>query len=210
MNTNLVGEILSAVLETTEQAVNSALRLDPFTCSELAKLHGKVIAVDIDGFNLRLFCLPGPTGITLLSQYPGDADTILQGSPLALLQLMHASQTSQLLLSKEVTITGDIELGQRVKTILTRSQIDIEELVAKLTGDVLAHQGAVLLRETQRWWQGSQSRISRDFADFLQFEQPILPRREHFTAFTDGVETLRDDVARVAARIDLLRTRLTR
>ncbi len=207
---SLASEALCTALETAEQAINLALQLDPDTLSALAQLHGKTIAVEVEGLGLTLFCLPGPTGVTLLTQYQGKPDTVLSGRPLALLQLAQHSDASSLLFKGEVRIHGDIELGQRFKAILQHAQIDAEELLAKVSGDVIAHQAGVLWRECQRWWQGSRARLAQDVVDYLQYEQQAIPQREHVNRFTTGVETLRDDVARLAARIERLQARLSR
>ncbi len=207
---SLASELFCGLIETAEQALNAALGLDPDTLRALAQLHGKVIAVEVEGMALTLYCLPGPTGLTLLSQYQGEADTVLQGRPLALLQLAQHDDASKLLLQREIRIHGDIELGQRFKAILQRSQIDIEELIARASGDVIAHQGAVLWREAQQWWQASRSRLAQDTVEYLHYEQHAIPRREQVNAFSTGVETLRDDVARLSARIAKLHSRLTK
>lgn len=207
---SLASEALCTIMETVEQAVNLALRLDPDTLKTLAQLHGKVIAVEVEGLGLSLYCLPGPTGLTLLTHYSGAADTVLAGRPLALLQLAQRSDASTLLFKGEIRIRGDIELGQRFKAILQRAQIDGEELLAKVSGDVIAHQAGVMWRECQRWWQGSRARLVQDAVDYLHYEQPAIPQREHVNTFSAGVETLRDDVARLAARIERLQARLSR
>lgn len=206
---SLASELFCGLIETAEQAVNTALSLDPDTRHALAQLHGKVIAVEVEGIGLTIYCLPGPTGLSLLTQYQGQADTVLQGRPLALLQLTRHDDASHLLLQREIRIRGDVELGQRFKAILQRSQIDSEELLARASGDVIAHQGAVLWREAQQWWQASRTRLAHDTVEYLQYEQLAVPRREQVNAFSSGVETLRDDVARLAARIAKLHTRLT-
>lgn len=210
MNTSLSRELWCSAVELAEQAINTALRLDPATVTAFGRLHGKVIAVEVEGLALTVYCLPGPTGLTLLSTYQGSPDTTIRGRPLALLQLAGRADSSSLLFRGDIAITGDIELGQRFKAILARTQVDFEELVSRISGDVVAHQGGVLLRECRRWWQASRERLHRDAADYLQFEQQLLPRREQIEAFASGVETLRDDVARLAARLDYLHTRLTR
>jgi ubiquinone biosynthesis accessory factor UbiJ len=207
---SLASEALCTAMETAEQAVNLALRLDPDTLRALAQLHGKVIAVEVEGLGLTLYCLPGPTGMTLLTHYSGAADTVLRGRPLALLQLAQRRDASTLLFQGDIRIHGDIELGQRFKAILQRAQLDAEEVLAKVSGDVIAHQSGVLWRECQRWWQASRTRLARDAVDYLQYEQQVLPQREHVNTFSAGVEALRDDVARLAARIERLRSRLSR
>ncbi|MBI3561611.1 MAG: SCP2 sterol-binding domain-containing protein [Gammaproteobacteria bacterium] len=205
-----LAEAWCGALEIVEQGINRLLRLDPVTLTALAALHGKVIALEIEGLGITLYCLPGPHGITLLSHYPAAADTVLRGRPLALLRLARATDSSGLLFSGSVTIRGDIELGQRFKAILSRSALDLEEPLSRLSGDVLAHHIGVLLRNTQGWWRASRERLTRDAVEYLQEEQQAAPSRTEVNRFNHAVETLRDDVARLKARLALLHTRLIR
>lgn len=205
---SIAAELLCAAIETTEQAINACLRSDPVSLAALAQLHGKVIAVEIEGPAVRVYCLPGPEGINLLTHYTAEADTLLRGTPLALLQLALHTDSSAVLFKGAVTLQGDIELGQRFKAILSHLQIDWEELLSRFSGDVVAHKFGFFMRECQDWWRHSRGRLQHNAVEYLQQELHSLPLRNQAEAFATAVETLRDDVARLSARIDHLYQRL--
>ena len=94
---SIAAELLCACIEGAEQTINTCLRLDPVSLAAFAQLHGKVIAVDIEGLAARLYCLPGPEGLSLLTQYAGEPDTVLRGTPLGLLQLALQTDSSAVL-----------------------------------------------------------------------------------------------------------------
>jgi len=205
---SIAAELLCAGIETTEQAINACLRLDPVSLAAIAQLHGKIIAVEIEGPAVRIYCLPGLDGINLLTHYAGEPDTLLRGTPLGLLQLALHTDSSAVLFKGAVTISGDIELGQRFKTILSRLQLDWEEVLSRFSGDVFAHKFGFFIRECQDWWHNSRGRLQRDAVEYLQQELFSIPPRNQVETFASAVETLRDDVARLSARIAQLRQQL--
>ncbi|MEJ2452215.1 MAG: sterol-binding protein, partial [Gammaproteobacteria bacterium] len=112
----------------------------------------------------------------------------------------------QVLLAGEVKIEGDVELGRQFKHVLDRLQFDWEEALAKISGDVLAHRVGHALREVSSWWSNTRERLSANGAEYFQQELWALPTRAEVEQFYQQVETLRDDVARLAARLAQLDT----
>lgn len=205
---SLGAEFAAAAGEVLEHTVNAVLRLDPEGSAALGRFNGKVIAIELVGSPLVLYCLPGPGSLMLLSQYRGNPDTTLSGRPLALLKLV-TGDSRRVLFEGEVKIRGDVELGQQFKQVLDRLQIDWEEAMSRITGDIVAHKAGHFLREVGSWWANSRERISANGAEYLQQEMWVLPTRPEVEQFYREVETLRDDVARLKARLAQLEQQLS-
>jgi len=197
---SLGAELALAATELLEQSINAALRLDPGGAEQLGRFTGKVIAIELQDSPLTVYCLPERGSLMLLSQYSGEPDTVLRGRPLALLKLV-VGDSRQVMLAGEVKIEGDVELGRQFKQVLDRLQFDWEEALARISGDVLAHRVGHVLREVSSWWSNTRERLSANGAEYFQQELWVLPTRVEVEQFYQQVETLRDDVARLAARL---------
>ena len=186
-------------------ALNSYLRLDANTLQRLGALAGKVIAIELRGLDLIFYLLPHAEGIRIEGAYDaGVPDASLSGAPLALARLGAAKQEKGTQFSGDVEIRGDIELGQRFKAILDDIDIDWEEHVSRITGDVLAHQMGNVARGVLAWGRNALDTVSRDVAEYLHEESRDLPTRSEVEEFLVGIDTLRSDVDRLEARVQRL------
>lgn len=200
-------ELAATAGEILEQTVNAALRLDPDGSAALGRFAGKVIAIELQGVPLTLYCLPATGSMMLLTHYTGEPDTTLSGRPLALLKLA-TGDSRRVLFEGEVKIQGDVELGQQFKQVIDRLHIDWEEALSRISGDVVAHKAGYLLREIGNWWANTRERVADNGTEYLQQEMWLLPTRPEVERFYQDVETLRDDVARLAARLAQLKSKL--
>lgn len=189
-----------AALAALEQALNAALALDPVTLQRLAALQGKVIAVDIRGSGVVLHLAPQADGLRLMGHFDGSVDTTLRGTPLALLR-MSASRPGEGLFTGDVTIDGDVELGQRLQQILRRLDIDWEEHLSRLTGDVVGHQIGQALRGLVAFGKSAAQSLGLDLGEYLQEERRAVPTRSEVDAFIAEVDRVRMATDRLEARV---------
>jgi ubiquinone biosynthesis protein UbiJ len=196
-----------AALAGLEQALNAALALDPKTLARLARLHGRVIAVELRGTGIRLVLQPEENGLRLMGHYDGEVETTLRGAPFALLR-MGTGRTGEGMFSGEVEIEGDVELGQQIQQVFEKLDIDWEEHLARLSGDIIAHQIGNTMRGLFRWGERAADHLGQDTADYLQEETDTLPVAWEVEAFITRVDTLRSDVDRTEARVRRLQRML--
>ncbi|WP_303906811.1 ubiquinone biosynthesis accessory factor UbiJ [Thiohalomonas denitrificans] len=188
-----------AALAGLEQAMNAIIALDPDTQRRLSRLEGRVVAIELRGTGLSLFAVPGKAGLRLMGHHD-KPDATLRGSPLALLRMGVGGDT-QGLFAGDVQIEGDVEIGQRFKHILDAMEIDWEEHLSSLTGDIIAHQVGNVFRSLASWRQTASDTLVRDTGEYIQEELQMLPGRGEVDHFMDEVDTLRTDVDRLEARI---------
>lgn len=200
---SLKAEVSMALTAALETAINTYLQMDPETLKRLADFSDKVIAIELQDTGISLYCLPQAQGMTIMSHYQGDADTTISGRPVSLAKLTILNDT-QVMFAGEVTISGDVELGQDFKKLLENIDIDWEEHLSQVTGDIIAHKTGHAIREMAAWWRNNSKRAQQNGREYLQEEVQIIPDKEEVEAFFAGVETLRDDAARLAARISQL------
>lgn len=198
---SLPAEILMAITGGVETTLNSALRLDPVAFGKLHRFSGKVIKIEIHGLQLSLYLLPGADGICLMSQYDAEPDTVLSGTPLAMAKMALGPDASKVLFAGEVTIRGDVETGQSFKRLLDELDIDWEEQLARYTGDIAAHKLGELVRAGTAWGQQALGILGRDATEYLQQESQALPVPTAVQQFIYEVDGLRDDTARLEARV---------
>jgi ubiquinone biosynthesis protein UbiJ len=192
-----------AALMAMEQAINATLALDPNTLRRLARLDGKVIAVDMQGTGVKIYVMPNADGLRLMGHYDGTVDTTLRGAPLSLLR-MSSGKAGEGLFSGEVTIEGDVETGQQLQRILRGLDIDWEEHLSRLTGDVIGHQIGQTVRGIAGFGKNALATFGLNLGEYLQEERTVLPANAQVTAFINEVDTLRMAVDRLEARIKRL------
>ena len=201
---SLAAELAMGVTSGLETALNTALRLDPEAFRKLDRFNDKVIAIELQGLELSLYLLPGAGGISLMSQYDAEPDTVLSGTPLAMAKMALGPDASKVLFAGEVTIRGDVETGQGFKRLLDELDIDWEEQLARYTGDIAAHKLAELVRATTAWGQQALGILGQDTSEYFQQEGQDLPVPAAVQQFMHEVDELRDDTARLEARLSRL------
>jgi len=189
-----------AAFAVLENALNRYIKLDPTALQRLAPLHGKLILLHIQGLELDLYLVPATNGIQLYPEFEGEPDCTLSGAPLAFARLGGGRRDDQLF-AGAVEIRGDTETGHRFGELLADLDIDWEEQLSRLTGDVAAHQIGSGVRAAGRWGRQAAEILPADLAEYLQEEARLLPVRLECEEFTSAVDTLRDDVERLEARI---------
>ncbi len=192
---------ITAVLET---AFNRYIELDPDGRKKLAALQGKVIAIDLAGVDMNLYFMPSEDGIHIMSCFDGEADTRLRGTPLSLLHLLTGQQTEDRLFSGDVIISGDTETGQQFKQILEQLDIDWEEQLSHISGDVIAYQVGRGVRNSINWGRQAEDTLLQDTSEYLQEEARLVATRNEVDDFNHTVDTVRNDVERLEARLKRL------
>lgn len=202
---SVAAELAMGITSGLETALNTALRMDPVAFGKLDRFSGKVIAIELQGLDLTLYLLPGADGISLMSQYDAEADTVLSGTPLAMAKMALGPDASKVLFAGEVTIRGDVETGQAFKRLLDGLDIDWEEQLARYTGDIAAHKLGDLFRATTQWGRQALKILGQDTTEYFQQEGQDLPVPAAVRQFMHEVDVLRDDTARLEARLTRLR-----
>ncbi len=198
----MAARLLATALET---AVNGALQLDPVTRERLAQLQDRVIAVEPAGLDATFFLQPGPGGLRVLTQCNRTPELTVRGSPLALLALARGTRTGS---GSEIELDGDAELGRRLQALLAGLDVDWEEALARVIGDLPAHQAGNLVRAGHRWGQHSIDSLLRNVSEYVQYERCLLPPAHAVQRFVADVDRLRDDMERLEARVQRLTRRL--
>lgn len=201
----IIKPILTGVLET---ALNQYLALDEDVGAFLRPLAGKVIAVTIEPFNETLYLCPTESKIQLLESYQGEVDTTISGSLTALGLMGLNASSMRSVFSGDVRIEGDTETGRKFQRLFEQLDIDLEEKLSHVTGDILAHKIGNLFRSGRDWSKQSLETFRLNLEEFLQEETREVPAKTEADMLFRQVDDLRSDFDRLEARVNRLQTRL--
>jgi len=194
---------------TLENVLNRGLPRSPRARQLCAELEGRgllivaagqQILVESTGAALKL----SSAGTETLTSTPPDAT--ITGGPLSLLAL--AGSTPEAVLQRgDVRIEGDAELAQKFRELALLLRPDLEEELSLVLGDVPAHQIGRYARVLAGWTHKAATTTVRNLAEYLGHERRDGVSRNEAEPFLRSVDSLREDVDRLAARIDLLNRR---
>lgn len=200
--------IKALLLGALEAALNQYLALDQDSGFFLAPLAGKVIAVTVLPFNETIYLCPAADCIQCLDQFPGEPDTRLTGSALALGLMGLSAKPMRSIFSGEVKIEGDMSVGRKFQELFDKLDIDLEEKLSYYTGDIIAHQVGRFFRAGKSWGKDSVETFRLNAAEFLQEETRDLPAGPEVDIFFSQVDELRTGFDRLQSRIKRLEKQL--
>jgi ubiquinone biosynthesis protein UbiJ len=198
-------KLSAGITRSLELAFNRYLDMDPAAGARLASLDGRVIALELRGLDLMLVFRVQGQDIAFIEEPDPKPDTVLRGTPISLARLgFGRGNVTGTLFSGEVEISGDVETGQAFKAVLDAIDIDWEEQLARLTGDVLAHQLGNAARHTGRWLDHVRLTLEQDLSEYLQEELRVVPTRIEIENLIENISRLSMDADRLEARVKRL------
>jgi ubiquinone biosynthesis accessory factor UbiJ len=204
---------LAAIESLLNRGIDQSLR-----ARDLAgRLNGTSMELRIEGFApIRIAAFSGRLALAS-SGAPGagaggaraDADAVLAGPPLALLDLFaRRADSSAPRGSERVHISGDAETAARYRELLELARPDWEEELSRLIGDLPARRVSLAARAALSWARGFARSARENVAEYLQEESRALVSKPEVEEFLGQVDALRETADRVEARIARLERRL--
>jgi ubiquinone biosynthesis protein UbiJ len=197
--------ITGLALKPLEAAINGYLSLDPELPAKLGAFDGKVLCLEFKGTGLKLYMRVQQDRIRLASAIEGQADAVISGSPAAMLKLGIQQDAAPLLFARDVEISGDTRFGRQFRKLLTDMDIDWEEHLSRVIGDVASHQAMRSFDAILQWGKRAAASFADDAGEYLREESRDTVAEAELRQFCQLVDELRDDTERLQARINRMR-----
>ncbi|MDJ0758272.1 MAG: SCP2 sterol-binding domain-containing protein [Woeseiaceae bacterium] len=168
------------------------------------KLDGQVVAVGVRDTGLTIYFVIENSEIDLRMSTERDPDAAVTGSLIGLAS-MAAGGGEDMIRSGSIELTGDALTAQAFQKLLERAKPDIEEELSGVIGDSAAYRAGELARGLSRWSKSARETMGQNVREYLQEEARELPSRSEVESFSNDVNTLRDDVERLAAKVQRLK-----
>ncbi|MFO1434955.1 MAG: SCP2 sterol-binding domain-containing protein [Gammaproteobacteria bacterium] len=189
------------MLPHLERAIAHLLEFDPETRATLAGLEGRTVLLEIAGLDRALYLLPNTKGMTIQLDHEGDSHVRIRCSTGGLVKLARARMRGESVPAGAVDISGDLGTAQDVQNILSRIDIDWEEMVSRVVGDTAARKLGLFARDFSGWLRRTGQSMAMNFSEYVRYEVETVPERDSVERFMRDVDVLRGDADRLAERV---------
>lgn len=191
---------LESLLQPVARVLNRNIGESTAAREQCKRLDGKVVAIRVRDTALSSFFSINNEVVTLSAEHETEPDVVITGS-LVTLALMAGEDSIR---DGSLDLTGDAATAQAFQQLLAHAKPDVEEELSGVIGDAAAHTLGKFANGVGRWARETRSIMRDNIREYLQEESRDVPSRYEVERFSKDVNALRDDVDRVAARIDRL------
>ena len=190
-----------AIVGAIEIAFNRYLDFNPAAREQSQQLAGKVIGLTVRNSGLTFYFIPHQSSVQITVEPQEQLDAEIEASVGDLISMAMAENQQVAALKGGISIKGDMQTAEKFQGLLRGVDFDWEELLSQAVGDVFAHQIGKGLRSFFGNGGGAAKQAASNTADYLLNQSNDVVAAEELDTFIAGVDTLRDDVARLEARI---------
>lgn len=154
----------------------------------------------------RLEC--GGAGLSFAIADSGRLEEAAGGTPVVVIRLpadapLRFAHEGDAVL-RDARIEGDAALAETLGKVLRSLRWDAAEDLSRLVGDAAAERLVGAARSVQALGNDLAARLATATSEYVADEAQMLVRPAAAESFAGGVDTLRDDVARLQKRLELL------
>lgn len=196
----LINNLHSTFTGIIEIAINKVLPLDPDYKQKMDRLAGRVVALFFTDLEFQIYFIADVEQFTVLSSYEGKPDVKLSGKSWDFFHMginNHNSGKTNLgsnfHFDSNIHFEGDVATGQNFAELFAGLNIDWEEALADVTGDIFAHQATNFARQAGSWLKDVLSNSQDNLSEYMQEEIRITPTKIEIENFFDDINILKDD-----------------
>lgn len=192
-----------------EAALDRALALDPDTRAALAPLDGRSVELVVESPPLALrLRVEGERLVVGPADPASEPDLGVRATLSGLLAQLPMFRRDDAPPVGRMRVSGDADLARRLQRLAERFDPDWQQPFVAVFGDIAGVQVANAVAAGLRHARDAGRDLAGAAAEYVTEEsRDVVPRAE-LDAFHDDVDTLRDDAARLAARIARLHAAL--
>lgn len=174
--------------------------LDSEAYQFLAPHENKIICFQVEHFPNMYFQIH-PDGLKVIEPLPEDkCDTTFSGPLNAFISMIFTKNRVQ----QGLHIRGDLECAKALYDTWRHLDLDFEGALANVVGGDVARGLSEGFKQTHEWFKRTLEARTQDFGAYVQDEKKWLPTKIDIEDFFTDVDSLRLDVERLSARIELL------
>lgn len=192
-------DVLETALAPLVRMVNRQIAATTPARELCNELDGRSMAVRLEKTALAACLHIRGEQLSLSLELPDDPDVIVTGSLLSLLRI--PANGEQSFRDGSAEISGNAEVAEKFQRLLAYGKPDLEEELSSAIGDVAAHGIGNFVRGVGRWGRAARSTMRQNVSEYLQEESQAVPSRYEADKFSANVNSLRDDVERLEARL---------
>ena len=201
----------SLALIPVEKILNAIVRRDPHIAKKLVALDSKCIevvslrpdfsvSIRFEDDTIKLSAIDTQTlGI--------QADATITGNAENLLGLLTKKSDQRALADAAIDISGDATLVQDLHVTIESLDVDWQDYLAPILGDVLSNELGEIQSNARDWNKSTGTRMHRGVRDYLSEEARLVPSELEVDSFSNRLDQLRLSIDRVAAKTELLKRR---
>lgn len=179
-------------------ALNHLLTQNSWALPRLARFAGKTVRFHLTPFNVAYTVLADGSVLGAGAEVTADATCFIP--PSLLPRLLAKDETAY----GEIRSEGDGALLSEIFALSRQLHWDAAENLSPFTGDILAERIVRTLQSQQAQFRQGAQNLAETVAEYVSEERPLIAKPAQLAAFVEQVDTLRDDVARLAQRISRL------
>lgn len=193
--------ILSFPLIPLVAAINHLLAQEPWARGKLAAHAGKTASFDTGIATLRLKV--AKDGLVQSAADDDIANVTIRMRPADLPLILQNRERA----FSYVRVEGDADFANVVSQLSQSLKWEAEADLSRVIGDVAAARLASGLKTAAGTVRSTQRKLAENLAEYLLEENPMLVRPQAVGQYAENVARLRDDVERLAKRIEKLERR---
>ena len=194
---------LELVLQPIARLLNRNIRATTPARELCAQLDGTRVAIRIRDTALAMVFVIEDGSVALLSDTEAEPDVVITGSLLTLAK-MAGDTGEQAIRDGALELTGNASTARAFQKLLRLAAPNVEEELAGIIGDVAAHRLGEAARGLRNWARDARSTMGGNIREYVQEESRDVPSRYETDRFSSRVDSLRDDVDRLEARLNRL------
>jgi ubiquinone biosynthesis protein UbiJ len=205
---------MSVLLDPFESLINRCISLDQKLCEDLAEHSGKVLEIEVElpALNVFVFFNESSVRLSFVNDNAGVAsdsqvstgsgpDGKISGSASALLGVLLTPDSNRPLVNRNISVSGDSEFIQEIQLLFTNMDIDWQEPLSKLIGDIPTHGIDQLFSKLRAFTRDSTRVVSENIDEYLHEEIRLVPPLNQVEMFDQDLDKLKLRLDRLNARL---------
>jgi ubiquinone biosynthesis protein UbiJ len=187
------------LLRPAEAALNRGIESSSTARTAFERVVGRVLVVEILDVRLAITVTAAENRLLLHGESTEPCDARIKGTVISLLGMILGQEGEQRV--GRVAIEGDADVAQQFREVFRFAWPDPEEELARVFGDVAAHQLGRAGRSALDWGRRALKTFGENLSEYLQEENRTVVPKVELDEFAGEVDELREAVDRLDARV---------